>query len=142
MKALLHEHFTRTGAHHVAKAKHHAAIAEHARKLLSMHKAAKSDMEGLDELLESYIEQHSAIGDEHAEMAAHCLESAKAVSASRKAAGMGDDLDEIMPSPISRVTPDVPPNLRAIPRFGAPEIRKADVPEIFQPLVRVNDEEA
>jgi len=122
MKAHLRAHFLRTAEHHVAKAKHHREIAKHAGQLLEMHKTAKSDMEGLDELLESYIEQHSAIADEHTSMAAHCTEYAKVFSASGKAMGVGDDFDAPMPMPegLSRVTPNVPHNhLRAVPRHGS-----------------------
>jgi hypothetical protein len=134
MKVLLHKHFTREGEHHIAKAKHHRAIAEHAGKVLDMHKAAAADMEGLDELLQSYIDEHAAVAAEHADYATHCLKCAKACSTSGKAAGMDDDLDALIPSSISGVAPDVPPNIRAVARFGSPAVpSKADatVAKIF-----------
>ncbi len=134
------DHFIREATHHIKKTKHHRAIAEHARKLMEMHKG-KSDMEGLGEILESYIETHSAIADEHADYAEHCAECAKSLSngtGARKAAGM-ENGDELMPTDVHAVVPDVPQN-RAIPRFGQREIAQAVAPE-FRKLVQVEDEE-
>ncbi len=138
------DHVIREAEHHVRKAKHHRATAKAAGKFLEMHKTAKSDMEGLDELIESYIEQHSAIADEHTDYAEHCAKYAKSLSdgtGARKVAGMenGDEL-EPFPEGFSRVVPDVPQNFRAVPRFGQREIAQAVAPE-FRKLVSIEDEE-
>jgi hypothetical protein len=121
MKAHLKDHFLREATHHIAKAKHHRAIAGQAGKFLEMHKAAKSDMEGLDQLLESFIEEHSAIANEHADYAAHCTECAKAFSASGKAAGGVDhDLYALAPLPagVSVIPQKDAPLVRAVLRSG------------------------
>jgi hypothetical protein len=47
--------------------------------------------------------------------------------------------NELPPPPISRVTPDNP-NLRAIPRFGAPPLQKAVVDEEFAHLISSGDD--
>lgn len=136
MKSHLVAHFTREGEHHVAKAKHHRAIAKHAGQFLEMHKTAKSDMEGLDQLLESFIEEHSAIADEHTTMAEHCAKCAKSFSATGKAAGM-DDGDQLMPTGISRITPDAP-NIKMVLRPGMREPEAPNVPPEFEELARVD----
>jgi hypothetical protein len=142
MKALLHKHFTREGAHHIAKSKHHRAIAEHAGRFLEMHKAAKSDMEGLDEILQSYIDEHAAISDEHAAYAEHCIKCAKAVSDSHKAAGMGDELDTLAPMPegLSRVTP-TKPGVFAVPRAGMQPLPTAAENPLFQKVFGAGTDE-
>lgn len=132
-------HFSREGEHHVRKAKHHRAIVKHAEQFLEMHKTAKSDMSGLDELLESFIEEHSAIADEHVSYAEHCAKCAKSLANgsganTKKAAGMAD---ELIATDISGVTPDAPRGT-LVPRFGQREIGKADVPKEFEKFVTVD----
>jgi hypothetical protein len=109
--------------HHGAMAKAHGVTMEEYEKDSpehAFHKTAKALNEGQAE--------------DWAGMAQTCAECAKDVGAemmSHKAAGMGDDLDELEPSPISRVTPDVP-HVRAVPRFGQRIPENVPVDPVFE----------
>ncbi len=74
----------------------------------------------------------------HADEAAFHLDNCKTLSETRKAAGMGGDLDELEPLPqgLSRVIPDNP-NFHPVPRVGMREIGKADVAPEFRKLVAI-----
>jgi len=117
--------------HHFEMAKAHGAMMDEHEKdspHYAFHKIAKAEHEG-------QVGQWASLG----EMAAACAKDSAALMMSRKAAGMGDDLDDLMPTQISVVAPTVPQNLRAIPRFGAREVGKADVSELFRKMVSVED---
>jgi hypothetical protein len=161
----------RAAQHFTKVALHHAAIAKAAEKCGAMAKAAKDDVDSLDldqldELLESFIENHSAIGDEcadYAECCAKCAKEADAEKASvdamfKAASGAAPSALEglvraavykmlgntVIPSSVSVVAP-TRPGLVAVKRPGQPDLPAApavpDVPPEFQKLFSTVDED-
>lgn len=139
-------HLTRAAEHFVAQSKDRLAqkelnanVAEHHTKRAAMYKTQGDDEasrvhEDLADAHRSMSERDGAMVEECKSMAAHCIEHAKLLQSANKAVSLGSDLDELEPSPISRIVPDVPGNVRAIPRVGGPPIQKAasDWPPEFQ----------
>jgi hypothetical protein len=119
MKAHLAKVFTRLAQHHVAKAKHHGELAKLHDKLSQFHKGMDGE-EDPATIHKNISAAHSAASEEHVAMGEECAKCAKGFSASGKAMGMDGDLDDLMPSPISGVTPDAPravlrPGMKALP---------------------------
>jgi|HubBroStandDraft_2_1064218.scaffolds.fasta_scaffold178048_3 hypothetical protein len=119
----------RLGSDHIAKAKHHAALAEHYGQIAeSFGKSEMADThKDASECLQKIADAHKAMGEHHTTEADYHVKCAKALhdGTSRKAMGMNDgDDDELAPLPagFSRVTADLPANIRAVPRHGAREI--------------------
>ena len=69
-------------------------------------------------------EEHTGMGEFHAECA-------KGLKESRKAAGVADDLDSVMPSPISKITPDVP-HVRMVLRPGQRVPEAVPVSDVYE----------
>jgi hypothetical protein len=135
----LHSVHTRLAEHHIAKAKHHEKLAKAYRQF---HKAMGDENDGMDQFQE-VADAHDEISSEHADCAQFHIDCAKACGdeSATKAAGMNGSADrrELAPDNISGVTP--PPNVRAIPRHGAPEVRdRSDVPAEFEKLVSTEDD--
>jgi hypothetical protein len=160
-----HKHLAREAEHHVRKAQHHGAMADGIQKCTGMVKAAKSDLKQLDldqlsELLDTFLEQHSAMNDEHADYAEHCAKCAQAAKEADDAEKTATDAmnkatngtapsaletavraaflkmfgNTLQPSAVSGVAP-TPPGLTAVPRTGAPQIPVApNVPPEFAKL--------
>ena len=98
--------------HHVRMAKGHRAISKH---------FGKSEMvEGSEDLAAA----HEELAKAHTDQAAYHVECCKTLDAAHKAMGMNGDGDS-WPSGLSIIAPEVPSNIRAVPRYGAPEFRKA-----------------
>ena len=98
----------------------HEKLAAHHVRMGKIHNAAlkKAAMEDGDE------EFHKGAMAEHAAMAEHHLECCKALDATHKAMDGGDS----WPTGLSIITPEIPQNIRAVPRAGQREImNKAEI---------------
>jgi hypothetical protein len=131
------DHIRRTSQHATKLAKHHRAIAAAVTKCFGKaKKAAKPqdlDLEALNELLEAFLENHSAIGDECMEYAEHCAECAD--EAAEKAAQ--DRLKKRAKDPAVQPGTPIPPGLVPIPR-GAKTIPTAPAaPEVPLELQKI-----
>jgi len=168
------KYFRRAAEHHVRKAQHHASMGAAIEKCFgATEKAAKGkadleddglNVEALSELLESFVEQHSAMADEHRQMAEACAQHAEDVAETEKATGsefvknFAPTLEaqaraavqkalgnSTVPMPgISVVAPSasVPSGLTAVPRVGARPIPAAPaVPLEFTKLFSSEDGE-
>jgi hypothetical protein len=127
----------------IADAKHHAALHKHYGKLAeSFGKSEMADThEDAGECLQKIADAHHAKSEHHTDEATFHANCAKGLhDGASKAAGIGDDLDELMPTDVRGVVSDAP-NVRPVFRTGQREFGKADVPEQFRKLVSVNDEE-
>jgi hypothetical protein len=163
-KNVLHEHFARLATHHVKLAKHHSGLATAAEQTREAHKAAKPkadlqgiDVEALSSFLENFIETHSAIADEHRDMAEHAAdmaECAKAVGAvdlqkmatdpvlSQYVKKMVDEAlgNSLVPTHVSAITP--PRGVTPVVRAGQREIPLSQtVDPRFSKLVASGDED-
>ena len=125
MREHLHEYHKVTAAHHEAMAKTHHAISEtHAgmtKTLKALNKEAADANEQLAAHHKAMAAHHAAHSEFHASMAEKC---SKAIDAG--------DLEKaaVLPRGFSLVTPDVPANLRAVPRNGQPIMTSATDPAI------------
>jgi hypothetical protein len=137
------KHLTDHATQHVALAKSHKALSSHFAALAECMKAAKSEMKETDPatLYANVSGEFHKASQAHTALAESCIEASKALKESHKAAGMDGDLDDLMPSPISRVAPDLPGTLRRVYRPGQQEIHSADVSREFKKLVSVEDRE-
>lgn len=138
MREHLHKLFVRQAEHHATTATHHISLSKHHRSLADIHKA--DDGDGAGDLHAHIADAHEAMATEHASMGAATLACAKALQHTAKAFGMNDDALE--PSPISRVVPDAPSTLRAIPRHGAPDISKLSLDPTLEKMFRIDGENA
>ena len=82
---------------------------------------------------------HTAFG----ETCVECAKDSGAMLMSRKAAGMGDDLDALMPLPdgLSTLAPD-PRLVRAVPRYGMREVPTAAPDSVFSKMFDTETGEA
>jgi hypothetical protein len=124
----LNEHLKKM---HTTMATHHLAMAKAHKAALAKAQAMESDGDGLSEFHKAAMDAHTQAGEYHAQCA-------KDLSATGKAAGMGDNLDDLMPSPISAVVPDAP-LVRAVLRPGMQTL--PNVSREFQKLVSVDEEQ-
>jgi hypothetical protein len=143
------DHIRRTAQHATKLAKHHRAIAAAVTKCFGKaKKAAKPqdlDLEALNELLESFLENHSAIADEHAAYAEHCAECADAQAekaardrlSKRTGDGAAVQPGERLPAPPHGFVA-IPRGAKALPSSDAP----ANVPLELQKLFSTADEES
>jgi hypothetical protein len=131
IKDHMHELHARLAEHHAKVARHHSTMAKH-------HKELAANAEG------DAADTHEAIGDEHSAMAEHHasegefhLSCCKALAAAQKTMGMGNDpADALVPDFVSAIAPEIPMNVRAIPRAGQREFEKADaVPQELEKIV-------
>jgi hypothetical protein len=103
MKAHLRDVHEKSAEHHIVMAKIHGAAVKKA--------AAMEDGDA-----ETF---HKAAMAEHAQMAEHHLSCCKTLDATSKAMGMdGGD----WPEGLSAIVPELPANIRAVPRAGQREI--------------------
>jgi hypothetical protein len=148
MKTHLHKFLTKMAEHHAESSRHHLGKAEHHEQLGqrygSLAKMAKAKNDGEDsatiykaisEAHATSAEEHQSMAEEHQGMAAACVKLAKTLAATGdwpalKAAGM-DNGDEIMPTEVHAVVPDVPKTARAIPRAGMRALPTADENPLF-----------
>jgi len=139
------DHIRRTAQHSTKLAKHHRAIAAAVTKCFGKaKKAAKPqdlDLEALNELLEAFLENHAAIGDECMEYAEHCAECADA--AAEKAAQdrlkkRAEDPAVQPGTPIPAGMVPIPRNTKTLPNVDA----VANVPVELQKLFSTKDEES
>jgi hypothetical protein len=136
------EHFQRAAKHHVVLTKRHRAIAAAAEKARGVAKSAKSDLQGvdleaLDQFLETFIEEHSAISDEHVAMAEHYAQCAKTAEKAE-----GDEMnkaDRLVPTNVSAVAP-TPPGIRAVPRAGSAPLPVRDPNDPFVKIIGIDEE--
>lgn len=80
-----------------------------------------------------YASHHERMAQLHKKAAELCAKAIDVVDLSKRG-------NELQPSPVSRVTPDIP-NLRAVPRIGAAPIPKPNVPQEFEKVFSVEAEE-
>lgn len=121
-RAAFHKFFTGSAAHHVAMAKAHAARLDAEEEGSPAHAFHKTAMDA-----------HTAQG----ECCAECAKAMLAESPSRKAAGLTDrDREMLMPTLVSAIAGDVPPNVRAVLRTGMREIPSVKVDPAFADLAK------
>jgi len=123
-------------AHHAAKTAFHATAAEHFKKLAGHLGKSETTEAGKDskQILETLAGMHEEQSQEHAGMATFHHESMEACA---KAAD--GDLNKLVPTSVSAVTP-TRPGITAVPRAGAQPIpEKIPVPEEFEKLASVED---
>jgi hypothetical protein len=135
------EHYIKAAEHFVRSSKEHHALRDTLRKIRQMHKAEMDD-EGAMDLFDSAIDSCDALGNNDAAHAEHYIECAKSApdgdgEPAAKAAGLSNSRMGIAPDRVSGIAPEAP-NVRAIPRAGAPEMReRSDVPLEFEKLVAI-----
>jgi hypothetical protein len=141
---LSQKHFERAAQHHAAVSKCHRGIANAAQKSMRKAEQADLDIESLGDFLESFIEEHNALADEHAEMSEFCSTCSKtagvlAMEAAEKAAKdrfsatvVSDNVHKVVPTR---------PGFTPVVRMGEPTPSAAaavgNVPLEFQKLVSV-----
>jgi hypothetical protein len=119
MKNNLIKEFFKTAAEHFAgESKHHGVMSKAWEKDSEQHASHVSRAEA-----------NSAMA-EKCEKCADACGKANPADFEKMFGGM-DDGDRLAPTSVSVV---------AIPRFGAPEIRKGEVPEQFRKMVQIDDE--
>ena len=146
--------------HHVRMAKRHEKLAGNFDRLADcMSKADMNDDDGDHEsVCRDIAAEHRAASEEHVSQGEFHTALAKAsdidedisdmernqpYTRTRKAVGMSRD-DELIPDNVVGVIPDaVAPNIRAIPRYGQPDMSKVDetLPAHLQNLVKVESED-
>jgi hypothetical protein len=138
VKAHFLKHFTGRAERSIALAKSCQRLAAKHNAMAECMKASKSEMENDKDADPATFYANCALeflgqSQAHIDDADACTEICKILSESRKAAGIADDLDAIVPTQISRVAPDAPSKaFRAIPRAGQPPIPVAAADSIFE----------
>jgi hypothetical protein len=116
---------------HTAHADFHVRAAASHAKLAKCF--GKMDVEGADDVGSAHQELAAA----HAAAAAHSVQCAKALDASSKAMGMGDD--DVMPMPAGLSSVYKMDNLRAVPRTGSPELGATSVDPALHKFIAIED---
>jgi hypothetical protein len=115
----------------------HAAAHEHHTEMIAAHKAALEKATAMEPHGHAALFHKAAIAS-HEKMQAHHFaamqETAKAVADALNKA------NQVQPSLVSRVTPDIP-NLRAVPRTGSAPLQRPVVAAEFEKVFTVEDEE-
>lgn len=106
---------------------HHAILGQH---LTDMHTL-------LEGLLSTIPEDHDARPIVKAAMNA-CAEKMEMCSKAEVAAELAKG-NRIMPLNVSAIAPEVPPNLRSVPRHGAPTPATAPVNPLFKNLTIIDE---
>jgi hypothetical protein len=99
-----------------------AKIASHCLQMVQYHKAAMDTDGSLDH--QSMVEAYTDLGE-------HCIAMCKALEAD----GLEKRGDELQPTRISAVTPDVPTGVRPVFRIGQREF--GDAPLVAQAFERI-----
>ena len=124
LQELAHNFFVDSAAHHTALAKAHQLATED-----------ENSTEG------SYA-FHKAASEAHAAMGERCLALCKALDPALKLFKAFMDDDEVLPSPVSRVAPEKPAGVVAVPRPGQPQLtQKAELPPEFLKLTMIDEDE-
>jgi len=123
-------------AHHAAKTAFHATAAEHFKKLAGHLGKSETTEAGKDskQILETLAGMHEEQSQEHAGMATFHHESMEACA---KAAD--GDLNKLVPTSVSGVTPTLPNNIRAVPRAGMREIPSTAVPDNISKILGTDE---
>lgn len=123
--------------HHLTMSKHHDALATAMHGLAkSFSKAAKDDenehskkFSALARAHEGAVAEHQRLAEFHGEQKEACAKAAEG------------DLAKLVPSSVSRITPDNP-QFRVVPRAGQrPIADAATVPLEFQRLFKVDEDD-
>jgi hypothetical protein len=128
----------RAAEHHIRKARHHGKLKAFYR---TFHKAMQDDEnDGMDQFQE-LADAHEEMEGEHADCAEFFTRCAKdGGEPAAKAAGFSNSRTGLVSDRVNGIVPEAP-NVRAIPRAGAPTIpARPDVPLEFEKLVSVDDD--
>jgi hypothetical protein len=108
------------------------ALATHCATMAKAHQTSADDYEdGCSESVyhKAAAASHLATGEEMVSCCQECMKVSDADFA--KAESLGLDWDSLIPTAVSGITPDVPANVRAVPRYGqrdfSAESRKTNV---------------
>jgi hypothetical protein len=123
MKKQIQDFLTGAGEHHAAMAKAHQTAADGYEADSTPHVFHKTAM------------------DSHTNMADVCLAACKVLQNADLSDFEKRDFKNLMPTPISAVTPDAPAHahLRRVPRAGQPEPQTPIVSDVFSKLISVDE---
>ena len=119
----------------------HTAHADfHARAAKAHSNIAKcfDKMADGDENFSKLAEAHQSLADAHVDAGEFDVSCCKTLDMG-KAMGM-DGGDGLVPDFISSITPEVPANIKAVPRYGSPEIDLAKIEPALQRIVGIGGE--